>query len=91
MTASRALHRPEMLSDEWWQMLQAAELNDVPDAAASALEQRARLTLTPSQGPWHRHPDTPETFIVLKGVPVPEVRGGTFRNKAANSCGRASA
>ena len=39
---------------------------------------RARLTLTTSQGPWHHHPNTPETFIVLDGTLTLE-----FRNAAA--------
>ena len=39
---------------------------------------RARLTLTTSQGPWHHHPNTPETFIVLEGTLALE-----FRNAAA--------
>ncbi|ULH14226.1 cupin domain-containing protein (plasmid) [Deinococcus sp. KNUC1210] len=35
---------------------------------------RARLTLTTSVGPWHRHPNTPETFLVLQGELVLEFR-----------------
>lgn len=38
---------------------------------------RARLTLTTSQGPWHHHPNTPETFIVLEGVLVLDFRDGS--------------
>ncbi len=37
---------------------------------------RARLTLTTSPGPWHHHPNTPETFLVLEGVLVLEFRNG---------------
>jgi mannose-6-phosphate isomerase-like protein (cupin superfamily) len=35
---------------------------------------RARLTLTTSIGPWHHHPNTPETFIVLEGLLMLEFR-----------------
>ncbi len=38
---------------------------------------RVRLTLTTSPGPWHHHPNTPETFIVLQGVLRLEFRDGT--------------
>lgn len=38
---------------------------------------RARLTLTTAPGPWHHHPNTPETFIVLEGVLVLEFRDGS--------------
>ena len=43
---------------------------------------RARLTLTTARGPWHHHPNTPETFIVLEGVLVLE-----FRDAAAVTLG----
>lgn len=35
---------------------------------AAGAGHRARLTLTTGVGPWHHHPNTPETFIVLEGV-----------------------
>ncbi|CAM3592666.1 Cupin type-2 domain-containing protein [Deinococcus saxicola] len=37
---------------------------------------RARLTLSTAPGPWHHHPNTPETFLVLEGVLVLEFRDG---------------
>ena len=43
---------------------------------------RARLTLTTTPGPWHHHPNTPETFIVLEGQLVLE-----FRNAAVVTLG----
>ena len=47
---------------------------------------RARLTLTTSPGPWHHHPNTPETFIVLEGVLVLEFRDGqSVRLSAASA------
>lgn len=39
--------------------------------------QRARLSVTTSPGPWHHHPNTPETFIVLEGVLALEFRDGS--------------
>ena len=41
-------------------------------------DQRARPTLTISPGLWHHHPNSPETFLVLEGLPVLE-----FRNASA--------
>ncbi|CAM4019284.1 cupin domain-containing protein [Deinococcus marmoris] len=35
---------------------------------ASGPGHRARLSVTQGVGPWHHHPNTPETFIVLEGV-----------------------
>jgi len=46
---------------------------------------RARLTLTTSPGPWHHHPNTPETFIVLDGVLVLEFRDGSAVRLPAGS------
>lgn len=45
---------------------------------ASDAGHRARLTVTTGMGPWHHHPNTPETFIVLEGVLRLE-----FRNESA--------
>ncbi len=37
---------------------------------------RARLTVTTGSGPWHHHPNTPETFIVLEGALRLDFRDG---------------
>ncbi len=46
---------------------------------------RARLTLTTAPGPWHHHPNTPETFMVLQGVLVLEFRDGSAVRLPAGS------
>lgn len=67
------------------QLLDLAQTAQAPfqHVFAEGPDHRLRLSVTEGTGPWHHHPNTTETFVVLSGELTLEFRGGERHTLAA--------